>query len=122
MAIMNNKNQYINAIGLILLIGFLLFIGLKRSYNLKRNPMYTIGVIKRIEGSKGGPGIIYEYHVNNKLYSAINDISYKDMKLIGKRYFVKFYKKNPKASELLLYSPVSDTFKNVPIGGWDNIP
>ena len=119
---MSNKNQYINAIGLILLIGFLLFIGLKRSYNLKKNPMYTIGVIKKIEGSRGGPSIIYEYHVNNKLYSAINDINYKDMKLIGKRYFVKFYKKNPKTSELLLYSPVSDTFKNVPLNGWDNLP
>jgi len=116
---MNDKDKFVQGIILIVFLAILIFIGLSRSSHLKNNPRYTVGVVKKFTpNGRAGRSIIYDYYINNKLYSGSNNINFIEKKLIGKRYIVKFYKRNPNTSAIMLNLHVPDTLKCIPLDGW----
>lgn len=119
---MFTRSQYINAILFILLISVIIGYVYNNSKKLEKFPMYSIGIVKKFQKSRGAPSIFYEFNVNNKMYKEFDNITYIDKKLIGKRFLVKFYKKDPSLSEILLYYPISDTSIVAPSEGWKEIP
>ena len=60
-------------------------------------------------------GVIYEGSRNS------GEVKSRLESLVGKRFYVKFFNKNPKIYELL-YEPVPSEIKRVPENGWSKIP
>lgn len=119
---MSDRDKFNQAIIGIVIIAIFIFIGINRSLNLNKDPKYTVGIVKKFLDGRGGRSIIFEYNVNNKLYKGSNSINFKDQSLVGKKFTVKFFKKNPNTAKLLLNFPVPDTLKTIPINGWDELP
>ena len=125
------KKTLINKIGIALVLSFILFgviISIIRGIKLENSHMYTIGQLYKIGGGgRSSPSLYYKYNINNKLFNVIHSQVTKNKIFsskaeIGKRYYVKFEKDNPKNSEMLTDYPVPDSIKEAPVNGWDTLP
>ena len=82
---------------------------------------YTIGLVESVEGTRGGQLVKYSYKYNGNIYYGGGTYqAYK--KYIGKLFFVKFWIKNSKASEILLNNPVPDSVHADQLPGWPPLP
>ena len=114
---MSNKKWIWNKLipWILFLGGFLVVIihGQHQRHLLKKFPRYTIGTTTKTYWTvSAGKWVEYFYIVNNVCLN--NDERYNDSQVPGGKYYVKFYVKDPKNSELLQDKPVPDSIKEAP--------
>jgi hypothetical protein len=94
------------------------------SYSLRNYGIYSVAIVTDVKYfSRSGEYSKYYFYYNGKKYegeSKTDNLIKKDD--IGKRYFVKFEKKNPNSNGLQAKKPVPDCITEVPPEGWDTIP
>ncbi len=112
----------------IIFFGWIIITGQANKRKLKDGPSnYTIATITEFSyGSKVAPWFDYKFEVKKQVYKGCYSIADKMGKLpsevlhsyVGKRFYVKFYVADPDINELLIYSPIPDSIKSAPEGGW----
>lgn len=93
---------------------------------MNKDHSYTIATVYSIR-SQGelGNGIYYKYKVNGRDYddSYTSRLEREDLKkLVGKRFYLKFYNKKPKINEILFKERVPSSLVDSPKNGWVQIP
>ena len=108
----------------ILLLFFLIIKGtIINEVLLNRNSRYTICTVYEVEAAAtGSPHARMNYQYKGKMYKGFFEVDKIDKNLIGRRYFIKFYPKNPKISKVLFDIDVSNKFVEIPPDGWDSLP
>lgn len=108
---------------LLMLIFFIVYI-IYQHFQISSSFKFTVAEITKIEiiADGGGPIATCTYKVNGKIYNRPAVISNKiDIFKIGRKFYIKFYTKNPYNSELTEISFL-DTLIAIPPTGWDRIP
>jgi hypothetical protein len=84
-------------------LGGIIWFFIHDSNQLKREPMFTKGVIlEMFAGPKGGNNVRFEFYVNNTKYISSDGYSIKyDSFKIGDTCFVKYARSNPKNCRLV---------------------
>lgn len=92
-------------------------------YLLQKNHRFTIGEIIAIEEvAEGGPMATYIYNVNGKTYKRGISLSNQHNYVVGAKYFVMFYIKNPGNADLLSDERTNRGTDNMPADGWLALP
>ena len=81
------------------------------------SPRYTIGIV-----TSRTKGISFLYYVLNREYNGVGPRDYGNRNVIGVRYIVMYYSKDPSNAEILLNCPVPDSIEGIPGGGWKQLP
>ena len=131
----SNKLLHIFLIPGYLIIIYLGFSLIKRYYLFSNDDIekrITIAHIQKIDpGAKTSPSFEYTFSFNGEDYHSEqfvdNNLRNKGFHLlkkeyIGKKFLVKFIKRNPNYSELLIDNPIKDSTLISPSEGWDKIP
>lgn len=119
------RGKIINRIGLFLMFLAIVITGLYlylRQNKLENSHRYSIGTVTHFEAQQGSFGVDFKLIISGKEYDGGCTVYNKYNNIVGKRFFVKYYPKNPKNSEILLEKPVPDSIKEAPPNGWDKIP
>ena len=99
---------------------FIVIIAVRQTIYLWLFPCYTIAIPVEIyyDGHMNRQ-LVYKYTVNGKIYNRQEEFQGGD---IGKKYYVKFSRRDPNVSDFLENRPVPDSIKIVPTNGWAKIP
>lgn len=91
--------------------------------NIKRDGIYSKGIIVNSESTRGGIIITVRYIYHNKQYQTRLS-SELGRGAIGRQYFIQFLPTDPKAIVFHRDKPVPDCLINIeaPSSGWDKIP
>jgi len=106
------KATLINKIAAFIMVGFLLFILIKRNIidenKIESNFKFSEAVIYKIfYPVDGGPDAEFQYTVNKKIYKnrvTFNPINQKIT--VGNKFLLKYYPPNPNISRILLDKPL----------------
>ena len=82
-----------------------------------KSPRYTIGVV-----TSSRKGISFLYYVLNREYNGAGPRDYTNRNVIGMRYVVVYYSKDPSNAQILLNCPIPDSIESIPGGGWTQLP
>ena len=107
---MNDKRKraLVLILSIVLLFSILTLIRQYKLWRINRSNCYTIGEIYEIaKNSRSAPTLKFLYYVDSIRY--MNTRSYKEynQKLIGRKFYIKYEKNNPKNS-ILLFKNESD--------------
>lgn len=83
---------------------------------------YTIGVTEKSYYSvNSGRMVYYSFKVNGQEYE--NSAFYQDGVIVPDgKYYVKYYKNNPRVNEMIFTPKVNGEIGEPPIDGWDSLP
>lgn len=121
----SKMKKILNIAGIIFFIVIITMVILKYFFNkdtLEKNHKYSVCVVTRFEGVKGGFSVGYTFNVDHSENIVSEIVQEGNKSVIGKRFYVMFYPSNPKNSKVLLNKPVPDSIKEAPPEGWDKIP
>jgi hypothetical protein len=106
------KSGLLNKIGAFIMVGFLIFLIIKRyiidENKLTSNYKLTEAIIYKISYPvDGGPDADFQYIVNKKLYKGYKPFDPTTQKItVGNKFVLKYYPPNPKIAKILLDKPL----------------
>jgi len=120
------RERILDIIGISIVLAIFLYWIIMDIYEkkvLKEDYRFTIAtIIDRYFPAEGGPDVDYSYYVNNKSYIGSYQSVMKPSVQLHKRYYIKFYPKDPNIANILFDMPVPDSIKEAPDEGWEVLP
>jgi hypothetical protein len=106
---------WLNELGGIFLIGFFIFIAIKRHVieesKLLGEHRFTIATVNEISyGSEGGPDADFQYCVNGKVYKSFEPFDGSKYKItVGDEFLLQYYPPSPDIGRIIFDQPVFDS-------------
>ncbi len=114
--------KYYSTIIIITIIVIVSIVGFGKGCYIQKKGIYTVAIVKDIEGTRGGVLCNFYYSYKGVAYEGRGISASIRKKDEGKRFYIQFLQGNPSVKSLLENCPVPDCIGDPPPEGWKEIP